>query len=48
MDAKYVVLAALQGLVDDDKVDSSVLKDVIKRYHINPKKIDPVTRVDCL
>ena len=48
VDAKYIVLAALQGLVDDGKFDNSVLKDAMKRYRIDPEKIDPATRVDYL
>ena len=48
VDAKYIVLAALQGLADEGKFDNSVLKDAMKRYRIDPEKIDPATRVDYL
>ncbi len=43
VDAKYIVLAALNALVAEGSIDKSKIKDAIKRYQINPDKLDPVT-----
>ncbi len=43
VDAKYVVLAALNALVAEGSIDKSKVVDAIKRYNINPDKLDPVT-----
>ncbi|CAM2910590.1 pyruvate dehydrogenase (acetyl-transferring), homodimeric type [Legionella worsleiensis] len=43
VDAKYIVLAALNALVADGVEDKSKVTDAIKRYSINPDKLDPVT-----
>lgn len=43
VDAKFVVLAALNALVAEGTLDKSVVSDAIKRYKINPDKLDPVT-----
>ena len=43
VDAKYIVLAALNALVAEGSIDKSKVVDAIKRYSINPDKLDPVT-----
>lgn len=43
VDAKYIVLAALNALVAEGTVDKSKVVDAMKRYSINPEKLDPVT-----
>ena len=43
VDAKYIVLAALNALVAEGSIDKSTVVDAIKRYNINPDKLDPVT-----
>lgn len=43
VDAKFIVLAALNALVADGEIDKSKVADAIKRYKINPDKLDPVT-----
>lgn len=43
VDAKYIVLAALNALVAEGTMDKSKVSDAIKRYGINPEKLDPVT-----
>jgi pyruvate dehydrogenase E1 component len=44
VDAKYIVLAALNSLVAEGSIDKSKVMDAIKRYSINPDKLDPVTQ----
>lgn len=44
VDAKYIVLAALNSLVAEGSIDKSKVVDAIKRYSINPDKLDPVTQ----
>jgi pyruvate dehydrogenase E1 component len=44
VDAKYIVLAALNALVAEGSIDQSTVIDAIKRYHINPEKLNPVTQ----
>lgn len=43
VDAKYVVLTALNALVAEGTIDKSKVLDAMKRYKINPDKLDPVT-----
>lgn len=43
VDAKYIVLASLNALVAEGSMDKSKVVDAIKRYGINPDKLDPVT-----
>ncbi len=43
VDAKFIVLAALNALVADGTIDKSKVVDAMKRYNINPDKLDPVT-----
>ena len=43
VDAKFIVVAALKSLVDQGEIESSVVLDAIKRYGIDPEKLDPVT-----
>lgn len=43
VDAKFIVLAALNALVAEGNIDKSKVADAIKRYKINPDKLDPVT-----
>ncbi|MGB0112644.1 MAG: pyruvate dehydrogenase (acetyl-transferring), homodimeric type [Ilumatobacteraceae bacterium] len=41
IDTGHVVLAVLDGLLADGKVDESVVEDAIRRYDIDPEAIDP-------
>jgi pyruvate dehydrogenase E1 component len=41
VDAKFIALAALNALVAEGGVDKSKVVDAIKRYGINPNKLDP-------
>ena len=41
VDTGHVVLAVLDGLLADGKVDESVVEDAIARYDIDPEAIDP-------
>ena len=43
VDAKFIVVAALSALVEQDEAPASVVADAIKRYGIDPEKLDPVT-----
>jgi pyruvate dehydrogenase E1 component len=43
VDAKYIVLAALNALVTENALDESKIVDALSRYNINPDKLDPVT-----
>ena len=43
VDAKFIVLATLKALVDAGELSVAVVDDAIKRYGINPDKLDPVT-----
>ena len=43
VDAKFIVLAALEALVKQNKLSKSVMVEAISRYQINPEKRDPVT-----
>ena len=41
VDTGHVVLAVLDGLLADGKIDESVVVDAIARYDIDPDAIDP-------
>lgn len=43
VDAKFIVLSALNALVAEGALDKSNVVDAITRYKINPDKLDPVT-----
>ena len=43
VDAKFIVLAALESLVQQGEMPKSTLTDAMKRYGINSEKQDPVT-----
>ncbi|MBA2650104.1 MAG: pyruvate dehydrogenase (acetyl-transferring), homodimeric type [Legionella sp.] len=43
VDAKFIVLSALNALVMEGTLDKSKVVDAMKRYNINPDKLDPVT-----
>ena len=43
VDAKYIVLTTLNALVAEGSIDKSKVVDAMKRYNINPDKLDPVT-----
>lgn len=43
VDAKFIVFTALSTLADDDLISKSVVLDAMKRYGINPDKLDPAT-----
>ncbi len=43
VDAKFIVLAALNALVAEGTLEKETVLDAMKRYHINPDKLDPVT-----
>ena len=41
VDTGHVVLAVLDGLLADGKVDPSVVEDALRRYDIDPESVDP-------
>lgn len=43
VDAKFIVLAALNALVAEGGLDKAKVVDAMKRYNINPDKLDPIT-----
>ncbi len=43
VDAKFIVVAALLSLAEQGELDKSIVTDAIKRYGIDPDKLDPVT-----
>ncbi|MFA6302658.1 MAG: pyruvate dehydrogenase (acetyl-transferring), homodimeric type [Legionella sp.] len=43
VDAKFVVLAALNALVAQGSLDKKVVAEAMKRYKIDPDKLDPIT-----
>jgi pyruvate dehydrogenase E1 component len=43
VDAKFIVLSALNALVAEGTIEKSKVIDAMKRYKINPDKLDPVT-----
>jgi pyruvate dehydrogenase E1 component len=44
VDAKFIVITALSSLVEQDKLPASVVVDALKKYNIDPDKLDPVTQ----
>lgn len=42
VDAKYIVVTALNALAEQGEVPKSTVLDAMKRYGIDPEKIDPV------
>ncbi len=43
VDARYIALAALQGLVEEGGIKQTVAADAIKKLEINPEKVNPLT-----
>jgi len=43
VDARYIVLGALQALLDDGTIEADLVKKAIKKLEINPEKVDPLT-----
>lgn len=43
VDAKFIAVAALHALAQDGDIEKSRVSDAIKRYGIDPAKLDPVT-----
>lgn len=43
VDAKFVVLAALNALVAQGSLDKKIVAEAMKRYKIDPDKLDPIT-----
>ncbi|MFZ4076341.1 MAG: pyruvate dehydrogenase (acetyl-transferring), homodimeric type, partial [Legionellaceae bacterium] len=43
VDAKFIVLATLKALADEGAISTRVVVDAMKRYGIDPEKIDPAT-----
>ncbi|MCH9717994.1 MAG: pyruvate dehydrogenase (acetyl-transferring), homodimeric type, partial [Gammaproteobacteria bacterium] len=43
VDAKFIVLAALKALVGTGDLPASAVTDAIKRYKIDPNKLNPAT-----
>lgn len=43
VDAKFIVLASLEALVNAGELPKTVLADAMKRYSIDSKKINPMT-----
>lgn len=43
VDAKFIVLASLKALVDTGELSKDKVADAIKRYGINPDKLNPAT-----
>ncbi len=43
VDAKFIVIAALNALADHGDLPASTVKDALQRYGIDPNKCDPVT-----
>ena len=41
VDRYYVVLAALKALKDQGKIDKKIMSEAIKKYNINPSKVNP-------
>ena len=41
VDRYYVVIAALYGLLKENAIDAKVIKEAIKKYNIDPKRVDP-------
>ncbi|HAT8180314.1 TPA: pyruvate dehydrogenase (acetyl-transferring), homodimeric type [Legionella pneumophila] len=43
VDAKFIVLTTLNALVAEGTLDKAKVVDAMKRYNINPDKLDPMT-----
>ncbi len=43
VDARYIALAALQGLLEDGTIKADLVRKAIKKLEINPEKVDPLT-----
>jgi pyruvate dehydrogenase E1 component len=43
VDANYVTIATLKALVDEGKMDASIVTDAIKKYGVDIKKSNPMT-----
>ena len=43
VDAKFIVIAALNALADQGELSKQIVVDAIKRYGIDPDKVDPTT-----
>ncbi len=43
VDAKFIVITALNALADLGELKTSIVLDAMKRYGIDPEKLDPVT-----
>lgn len=41
VDRYYIALAALKALKDQGKIDKKIMSEAIKKYNINPSKINP-------
>ena len=44
VDAKFIVVAALSALVEQGKLPAEKVVEALKRYNIDPEKLDPVTQ----
>ncbi len=43
VDAKFITVSALKALADDGLISNAKVAEAIKRYGINPEKVDPAT-----
>jgi pyruvate dehydrogenase E1 component len=43
VDANYVTIATLKALVDEGKMDASIVTDAIKKYGVDIEKSNPMT-----
>jgi len=43
VDRRYVVVAALNALKEDGKINAGIVSDAIKKYGLDPNKSNPVT-----
>lgn len=43
VDAKFIAYTTIKALADEGKVDKSFVQQAIKKYEINPNKINPMT-----
>ena len=44
IDKNYIVLAALDALKRENKIESSIVKNALKKYKINPLKPSPINK----
>ncbi len=42
VDRHYIVIAALKSLADEGKLDVQVVIGAMKKFKIDPEKIDPI------